>query len=326
MSEGQGLSKIKVGMVVLSDTGLFREKNSVVLNDLISLKKIIESNQSMECSIFFRDEIEAALRFDALFIFFGGLINFGGKQTENAAAVINLANKFNGPVIFFGNDVLGKYDNRERDNFVRFERPVYFANPSGGSTLGIETKDLDVAGVIELNQSFMIGKGLAQQENIPTKPRYDVVYGTRARPALLKRLQYLADHSKMLTFGNINKKIKNTVKLNSKMIFSNSEMRVINSFGKCTLMLYETHKEYFTSRVFEQLASNSLCLFDKNWKVYQMFWNEGNTFDGSMDDCLRLIHAPYSEEKVRQQHKALRSFDFDSYIDQECKNVESILM
>ena len=319
------MNKASVGMVVLSDTGLRKELNTVIWNDLVSLKKIIEFNNSLECHIYFREEIENALNDDILFVLFGGLINFGGMQTTNTVNVITLANKFDGPVVFFGNDVLGKYDNRERENFVRFERPIYFANPSGGKTLDVETKGLDVAGTFELNEAFMIGKELAKKDDVSTFPRYDLVYGTRARPSLMKRLNYLADHCNMLTFGNLNKKMKNSVKFNVKMIFNNDEMRVINSFGKYSIMLHEKHKNYFTNRIFEQLASNSIVLFDCSWETYKMFWTDDNVFDGSMDDCLRLINEPYSDDRVQRQHKMFRSFDFDSYIEQECKNVEKLL-
>lgn len=319
------MSKAKVGMVVLSDTGLRKDLNTVIWNDLVNLQKIIEFDGKLQCRIYFRDEVDKALNADILFILYGGLISFGGVQAKNAASVISLANRFNGPVIFFGNDVLSRYDNRQRDGFVRFERPVYFANPSGGATLNVEAKGLEVAGMFELNEAFMIGKKLAQMPNVDAKPKYDVVYGTRYRPPLMKRLNYLSKHCKMLTFGNINKKIKNTEKLKVKMTFNNAEMRVINSLGKYSLMLHEVHKDYFTNRIFEQLASNSIVLFDRDWSTYKMFWKDDNVFDGSMKDCLRLIKQPYSKERVQRQHEMLRAFDFDSYIEKECRSVESVL-
>lgn len=312
-------------MIVLSDTGLRKDINTVIWNDLINLKKIIEFKGTLRCNIYFRDEVEKSLDSDILLVLFGGLINFGGAQSENAAKVIRTANKFKGPVIFFGNDVLGRFDNRERDGFVRFERPVYFANPSGGKTLNVETKGLDIAGSFELNEAFMIGKELSSEPAIKTTPSYDLVYGTRVRPSLMKRLNYIADNCNMLTFGNINKKIHDSaVKLNIKMILNNSEMRVINSFGKYSVMLHEKHKDYFTNRIFEQLASNSIVLFDKSWSTYRMFWNSDNTFN-SMEELLSLIKEPYSKKKVEAQHKVFRSFNFDKYIISECESVEKLI-
>src|SRR5699024_4596482 len=130
----------------------------------------------------------------------------------------------------------------------------------GGAEKG--TTDVDVSGELEINQSFVIGKRLSKMSDVVTKPQYDVVYGGRNRPAMRRRLCEISKKHSLIAYSNIIEALKET---NAKLLrsgynFSNAELRVVNSLGKYSLMLKENKKNYFTSRVFEQLFSNSIVL------------------------------------------------------------------
>src|SRR5699024_11393560 len=68
-------------------------------------------------------------------------------------------------------------------------------------------------------------------------------------------------------------------------------------------------------RSFEQLFSNSIVLFDKQWKTYECFWRDFNTFDGSVEDLSRMLDVEYDASLVAEQHEFARSFDYDAYIE-----------
>lgn len=320
---------MRVAMLVLSDAGQTKMKRSVALNDMRAISELYKLI-GYDVRVLYREDLESITSlsgYDSLFIFYAGLINFGGKQSENAIRTIQLINEFPNKVVIFGNDVMDPVNNKRREGFERINRPVIYASPDGigGSKTG--TVDMEVSGEVEINQSFMIGKKLASLPDVATKPMYDVVYGGRDRPAMRRRLQKIAQSHSLITYSKINKSMEDTnaKTLNSKYMFDNAQLRVLNSLGKYSLMLKEKRKKYFTSRVFEQLFSNSIVLFDKGWPTLNEFWRPYNAFDGSVDDLMVKLDVPYSEERVAKQHEMARNFNYDKYINQEAEELARIL-
>lgn len=320
---------MRTAMVVLSDTGQPKLKRSVPLNDMRAISEIYKAAGS-EAEILYREDLENKIdlnEFDNLFVFYGGLINFGGLQSEHALAVFRLINSFNGTVVVFDNDVLDPVNNKKRQGFERITRSVVYASPEGigGSERG--TIDLDVSKEIEINQSFVIGKRLSKMEDVATEPMYDVVYGGRNRPAMKRRLQEISKHKSLIAYSGIIDSLDETDAklLKARYNFNNAQLRVINSLGKYSLMLKEKNKNYFTSRVFEQLFSNSIVLFDRQWKTFECFWNKNNTFDGSVEDLVKKVSEPYSADRVKVQHEMARSFDFDGEINKEAEELALII-
>lgn len=320
---------MKTAMIILSDTGNPRNKRSVALNDMQAISEIYERAGS-EVRILYREDMESKLSFseyDNLFVFYATLINFGGKQSDYVVRTIDLINSFQGPVVVFANDVMDPVNNKERSGFKRIERPVIYASPDGvgGSKTG--TIELDVSEELEINQSFVIGQRLSQLPDVDMEPQYDVVYGGRDRPAMRRRLREVAKEHSLMVYSKIAKSMEEAgAKIfDSQYNFDNAQLRVINSLGKYSLMLKEKRKVYFTSRVFEQLFSNSIVLFDKSWPTLNYFWNEQNSFDGSVKDLLAKLDIPYNKERVKEQHELARSFDYDSYINQEAEELAKAL-
>lgn len=316
-------------MISLSDVGQPRKRLSVPLNDMHAISEIYKLAGS-QANILFREDLEDKYTlndYDNLFVFYAGLVNFGGIQSKASLKVIRLVNDFNGPVVIFNNDVLDPVNNKKRAGFERITRPVVYASPDGIGGAEKGTTDVDVSGELEINQSFVIGKRLSEMSDVVTKPQYDVVYGGRNRPAMRRRLCAIAEKHSLLAYSNITDALKET---NAKLLrsgynFSNAELRVVNSLGKYSLMLKENKKNYFTSRVFEQLFSNSIVLFDKQWKTYECFWRDFNTFDGSVEDLSRILDTEYDASLVAEQHDFARSFDYDTYIENEAKELAKVI-
>lgn len=315
-------------MIVLSDSGQPKNKSSVSLNDMRAISTIYKA-AGFECQILYREDLESLSDlndFDNLFVFYGGLINFGGQQSKYALKAIELINNFERSVVIFANDVLDPVNNKIRDGFERIERPVIYASPDGvgGSEKG--TIDLNVFDEIELNQSFAIGKALSKLQDVSIIPQVDIVYGGRDRPAMRKQLRKISDHHSMLVYSNIVKSMKDTHAkiLKAKVKFDNAQLRVINSFGRYSLMLYEKKKSYFTSRVFEQLFSNSIVLFDKRFKELSYFWTDDNAFS-SLEELQGLINQKWTIDRVQKQHKMARNFDYDAQIEKEASELKRLL-
>lgn len=319
---------MKVGMLVISDGGITRGKHYVALNDINAIKYLYKQI-GYQTQILFNEDINnlnssTISEYDTLFVFYTGVINFGGKQSRWVQKIINLINIYDKEVVIFSNDVLDKINNKARDSFVRIERPVYFASPDGVGGGKKNTVDLDIIDDFEINQSFMIGKTLSKLEDVSTKPSYDLVYGGRDRPELTRKLKKIIKTHNILLYGTIQKKMPKIDGIHSDMFFDNAELRVINSFGRYTLMLHEKKKPYFTSRVFEQLFSNSIVLFDRNYSILSNFWNNENTFD-DLSDLDDLISTKVTQKLIDEQHEVARSFDYDKYINYQVESLAKIL-
>ena len=185
---------------------------------------------------------------------------------------------------------------------------------------------MNVSDEIEINQSFVIGKNLSKLQDVSMFPQFDVVYGGRDRPAMIKRLKEISNHHTMMIYSGIAKSMNDThTKIfKSKVNFNNAQLRVINSFGRYSLMLYEKKKNYFTSRVFEQLFSNSIVLFDKRFKELSCFWNDDNTFS-SLEELQELINQKWTVDRVQEQHAMARNFDYDAQIEKEASELKRLL-
>lgn len=319
---------MKTAMIVLSDSGQPKNKPSVSLNDMRAILQIYKV-ANFDCQILYREDIESLYSlndFDNLFVFYGGLINYGGQQSKYALKTIELINNFDRSVVIFANDVLDPVNNKIRDGFKRIERPVIYASPNGAGGAEKGAIDLNVSDEIEINQSFAIGKALSELQDVSIYPQVDVVYGGRDRPAMKKRLREISHSYSMLVYSNITNSMKDTrAKIfKSKVKFNNAQLRVINSFGRYSLMLYEKNKNYFTSRVFEQLFSNSIVLFDKQFKELSCFWTDDNTFS-SLEELQELINQKWTVDRVKAQHEMARSFDFDGYIRKEADELQKII-
>lgn len=317
----------RVAMTLLSDSGLQRNKRKVALNDIEAIAELYKIN-GYTPEILYTDDLKAKSdlnEYDTLFIFYGGVILFGGKQSPYLVHLIEMINSFKRNVVIFANDVMDKVVNRnDKPGFVSINRPVYYASPTGSGGSDSETSDFEILADLEINQSFIIGKRLAELPPVEQQPEFKIIYGGRNRPAMVKRLNALSKRFSFLAYSKIAQALPKATEFKMDTLLNNAELRVLNSFGEYSLMLHEKKKEYFTTRVFEQLLSNSLVMFDRDWEVYMPFWNEWNTF-GSMDELIEKIDQPYSKVRLQEQHEMVRSFDFDREIEKQAKALKEVI-
>ena len=237
----------RVAMTLLSDSGLQRNKRKVALNDIEAIAELYKIN-GYTPEILYTDDLKAKSdlnEYDTLFIFYGPVVLFGGKQSPYLRHVIELVNSFKKSVVFFANDVLDKVTNDDRAGFVSIDRPIYYASPSGSGQT--DTKKFDLLGSLEINQSFMIGKRLAELPQVEQQPEFKVIYGGRNRPAMVKRLNALSKRFSFLAYSKIAQALPKATEFKMDTLLNNAELRVLNSFGEYSLMLHEKKKEYFAS-------------------------------------------------------------------------------
>ena len=314
-----------IALIAVSDGGIAVGKNSVQYNDMRALEQeFVKAGYSAE--ILFRNEISKALKAKkAIFAHIGTIVNFGGIQQDNLVDCINTINQFNGPVIAFTNDVIDGIKNQDRPGFVKIERPVYYSDPAGITNAEKLTKDLRIAGDITLNQSWIIGYELSKLNDSGLEPRYNYIYGGRNRPKIVKYLKNLVSKDDNgLLYGKISDDVQSKYSFRQKFCFTNRDVMTIDSLGKYSFMFEEKNKTYFTSRVFEQLFSNSIVLFDKKFKELSYFWTDDNTFT-TEDELIERVKQPWSLERVKKQHEIAKSFPFKEKINQEVKAIQEII-
>lgn len=314
-----------VAMIAVSDGGIAIDKNSVQYNDMRALQKeFVEAGYS--CEIIFREEISRALKAKkAIFAHVGTIVNFGGEQQDNLVNALTVINNFKGPVIAFTNDLIDGIKNSDRLGFVRIDRPVYYSDPAGIGNAENITKGLEIIGGITLNQSWEIGKQLSQLPELKLVPKYDYIYGGKNRPKIAKYLkEVVKQNDNGVLYGKINQDVVSKYSFTQKYCFSNKDIRIVNSLGKYSFMFYEKNKRYFTSRVFEQLFSNSIVLFDTKFKELECFWTSDNTFT-TVDDLIERLKEPWSWERVHKQHEMAKNFDYDSHIQEEANELQKII-
>ena len=177
-----------------------------------------------------------------------------------------------------------------------------------------------------IDNAFEIGRTLLDHKFPVTKPQYDLVEGGSARTAYIKQLKKIASmfDGSILLYDKIADKVDGVTKLKKKRTFRNYELSIVDSFGKYSLMMYEAKKDYFYPRVFEQMFSNSIVLFDKRLKQYQCFMDETNTYD-SLEELIDMLKQPYDFERVKKQHQKLLDFDFDEREQVTVNNIMKVM-
>lgn len=301
-----------IAFIVISDAGLRKGRHLVVQNDLWSIGETMKRNTGLTYKIYYRDEmdIETINKSKVLIAGNAGIVNFGGVQSENVKNSLEVINKFDGPVIFFNCDVKGGFKNDKRDNFVKIERPIYYADPKG--VHDPSKSQFEIIEDFVIDNAFEIGRTLLDHEFPVTKPQYDLVEGGSARTAYIKQLKKIVQmfDGSVLLYDKIAEKVDDVIKMKKKRTFRNYELSIVDSFGKYSLMMYEAKKDYFYPRVFEQMFSNSIVLFDKRLKQYECFMDDTNSY-GSLEELVEMLKQPYSEQRVEEQHQKLLDFDFD---------------
>lgn len=301
-----------IAFIVISDAGLRKGRHLVVQNDLWSIGETMKRNAGLTYKIYYRDEmdIETINKSKVLIAGNAGIVNFGGVQSENVKNSLEVINKFDGPVIFFNCDVKGGFKNDKRDNFVKIERPIYYADPKG--VHDPSKSQFEIIEDFVIDNAFEIGRTLLDHEFPATKPQYDLVEGGSARTAYIKQLKKIVQmfDGSVLLYDKIAEKVDDVIKMKKKRTFRNYELSIVDSFGKYSLMMYEAKKDYFYPRVFEQMFSNSIVLFDKRLKQYKCFMDDTNSY-GSLEELVEMLKQPYSEQRVEEQHQKLLDFDFD---------------
>lgn len=276
--------------------------------------------------IFYRDEMDINVINQSKVLIAGnaGVVNFGGVQSKFIKKSLEVINNFNGPVIFFNCDVMGGFKNDKRDNFVKIERPIYYADPKG--VHDPSKSQFDIIEDFVIDNAFEIGRTLLNHDFPVTEPQYDLVEGGSARTAYIKQLKKIASmfDGSILLYDKIAEKIDNVVKLKKKRTFRNYELSIVDSFGKYSLMMFEAKKDYFYPRVFEQMFSNSIVLFDKRLKQYQCFMDDTNTYS-SLEELIGMLKQPYDFKRVKKQHEKLLNFDFDEREQITVKNVMKVI-
>lgn len=301
-----------IAFIVISDAGLRKGRHLVVQNDLWSIGETMKRNAGLTYKIYYRDEmdIETINKSKVLIAGNAGIVNFGGVQSENVKNSLEVINKFDGPVIFFNCDVKGGFKNDKRDNFVKIERPIYYADPKG--VHDPSKSQFEIIEDFVIDNAFEIGRTLLDHEFPVTKPQYDLVEGGSARTAYIKQLKKIVQmfDGRVLLYDKIADKVDGVIKMKKKRTFRNYELSIVDSFGKYSLMMYEAKKDYFYPRVFEQMFSNSIVLFDKRLKQYECFMDDTNSYE-SLAELVEMLKQPYSEQRVEKQHRKLLDFDFD---------------
>lgn len=316
----------KAYITALGDTGL--KKESVIYNDAVSLKETIK-RAGYEAEIVLREDVEKikGTDNDVLFVLYAGVINFGGKQTPHVVKVIKKMNSFKGKVVLFFNDVMDNPRNDMRDEFVHVNRPIYLANPIEPEIAAQSVINFNVIDAVQMNQSWTIGKKLVERKDDETEPLFDLAYGGRNRPGVLKELKAIFEKAKSgVVFNGVAKELKGGAikELNIKKKVDNSLFREMISLGKYTVIPYEKKKDYVTSRMFEAMTSNAITLFNKKEvKVEGLVLPElqYETPQGAVG----IINGEYDEELLQEQHEIVRKFDFDKHIEQEAEAFRKML-
>lgn len=313
---------MNIGITVIGDKKLSLAQSSVNLNDVVGID-IMFKHCGYDSEIIETSNLaERAKEFDCLIFKAGPIINFGGKQSKHLQTEINVINNFKGPVVIYSVDQDWILPNKERAGFLTINRPVFFAY-SGKNHNAIskkQMKDVEVLGTAEFNQAFGIWKLIAGHSTPNISPRYDAVYCGQARAELMPIIKRISQKFSLLTWGSINKKLSNSKKLNTHTNFSSVELVALNSLGKYTFLFFKPKTRWITPRICEQMASNSLVLFDKRWTETKSFWTDFNTFD-SEEELLSKMSANPTEEQLKIQHKIFSDYDVEAKTKEHVANV-----
>lgn len=313
---------MKVGLTVIGDKKLSLSQSSVNLNDVIGMD-IMFKDCGYDSEIIETSELgEKAKEFDCLIFKAGPIINFGGKQSKHLQTEINVINSFQGPVVIYSVNQDWVLPNKERTGFLTINRPVYFAY-SGKDHKAIsekQMKDVEVLGTTEFNQAFGIWKLIAENPTPSIYPKYDAVYCGQARAELMPIIKKISQKFALLTWGSINKKLSKSKKLDTHTNFSSVELVALNSLGKYTFLFFKPKTRWIAPRICEQMASNSLVLFDKRWTETNCFWTDFNTFSSEKELLSKMSVSP-TKEQLEIQHKKFLEFDTETKTKEYVANV-----
>lgn len=317
---------LSVAITNIGDKGLLPNVSGVDLNECVAISQMF-TEYGVKNKIIYRDNLDEANKYDALFIKVGVIVNWGGIQTKWLQSTINLINNFNGPVFMLTVDQDSIVPNKERTGFLQITHPIHFLYVGKGHSKAAdkEVKDLNIIDSHRFNHCVQIGKEIARMQFLTVKPQFDAVYGGQARKELMPLLKKIANQYKLLVFEQLSEKnIPNAIFSNTKFNFDNAEIRSINSMGNYSFLFFKPKTRWLTPRIFEQMCSNSLAMFDKRWTETKPFWTSFNTFD-SFDELLEKIGNKPTEDQINEQHEIVRNFDYDSYNGEQISNIIQLL-
>lgn len=318
-----------VAIVNLSDTGLRFDRSGIDLNECRAVERMLKAG-GVQCKLLDCEHQKEAQNYDVLFVKTGAVDNWGGEQSKHVKNTINEINAFDGPVLMLTVDQDFKLPNKQRKDFVTIDRPVYLLCVGGNMKMIAEKNfpDVNIAGTIQFNHCVEIGRELSKTPFINTKPIYDAVYGGAPRKELLNILGKISEKHSLLTFfgknNALHKKLSKTIDAGTKFWLDNLEMRSLNSLGKHSFIFYKPRTPWLTPRIFEQLDSNSMVLFDTKWKQTEPFWTETNTFSND-EELLELMKHEPTETDIKAQHDLSLAFDYDGYNEEQMAHIMEFL-
>lgn len=314
-----------VALSSIGDMKLNFNKSTVDLNDVLAVKHMLE-NVGIKVNLFNTDNTEIAYKADILFLKCGVIVNWGGQQTENLKSLIDLVNNFDGPVFMMSVDQDFVFPNSEREGFKSIVRPVYFlySGEDHKEQALKQMKGFEIADSFQFYQGVQIGKDLISEPFLNVIPQYDAIYGGQARKELLKTLELISRKYSLVTYAGIRKKLDKSIHLPVNFNFDSKELRVVNSLGKHSFLFYKPKTPWLTPRIFEQLDSNSMVLFDTRWKATELFWTDKNTFS-SQDELMDLMEYEPTEKDIKEQHKLSLAFDYDKYNEEQISHIIQLL-
>lgn len=314
-----------IAITAVGDQGLVLNKSSVDLNDVLAVKGMLDT-AGFDAKVIDRDNLAKAHDYDVLFVKCGVIVNWGGTQTKHFQKYIKLINDFDGPVFLMSVDQDFVFPNQEREGFLTINRPVYFlySGKNAKEIANKQLKDFDVIDSAQFYQGVQVGKQLSQMPFLKVEPIYDAVYGGQARKELLKRLVQISESYSLLTYGNVRKKVPKSIGLNGAFDFDSRELRSVNSMGKHSFIFFKPKTPWLTPRIFEQLCSNSMVLFDTRWDATKPFWTDKNTFS-SQDELMERMSYEPTKADIDEQHGLALSFDYDKYNEEQLSNIIDFL-
>lgn len=315
----------KIAITAIGDQGLSLDKSSVDLNDVLAVKGMLDA-KGFFTKIIDRNKLDQIKDYDVLFVKCGVIVNYGGKQSKHLQNVIQIINDFDGPVLMMSVDQDFILPNQERDGFMTINRPVYFlySGENAKDVAKAQMKDVDVIDAVQFYQGVQVGKQLSDIPFLDIDPIYDAVYGGQARKELLKRLIQVSEKYSLLTYGGVKEKVPKSIAINASFNFDSREIRVINSMGKHSFIFFKPKTPWLTPRIFEQLDSNSMVLFDTRWEGTRPFWTDKNTFS-SQDELMERMKYEPTEKDIKEQHELSLAFDYDKYNEEQISHIMKFL-
>lgn len=317
---------MKIVVTCICDQKFLLDKSSVNSNDVRGIAEMFkECGINADCIDL--NSYDKANNYDVLLIKMGVIVNWGGVQSDYLRKGINMINNFKGEVFILSVDQDFIFPNEEREGFIRIERPVHFLY-SGKEHAKLASKELkgfdEIINTGEFNQGVGIGKIISRYPFTNIEPRYDAVYGGQARKELIKLITKIAKKHSLVAYGQIRGKIKDVVPCYQKVSIDSLELRAINSLGNYSFLFFKPKTRWLTPRIFEQMASNSLAMFDTRWTETKSLWTEHNTFS-SFDELFERLEEKPKKEYIEEQHEKFLNFDFNGYNKRMVQNILDLI-